>query len=134
MEGEKEIWLYSWNGEYFASDEYESKEEAIQGAKKELKRTGEFKKIVYVGKRKEAFIPCVDAENILDYVQDRIDDEFGEFGESWSSHIKDEHKEILDNRLNEVFENWINEFGHKPYWSIVIDIEDIEISKRSYIK
>lgn len=30
MEEEKEIWLYSWNGEYFESDEYESKEEAIQ--------------------------------------------------------------------------------------------------------
>ncbi|HFL3653769.1 TPA: hypothetical protein ACG3P3_001493 [Clostridioides difficile] len=134
MEGKKESWLYSWNGEYFASDEYESKEQTIQGAKEELERTGEFKKIVYVGKKKEADILCVDAENILDYVQDRIDDEFGEFGESWSSYIKDEHKEILDNRLNEVFENWINEFGYKPYWSIVIDIEEIEISKRSYIK
>lgn len=131
MEEGKEIWLYSWNGEYFASDEYESKEETIQGAKEELKRTGEFKKIVYVGKRKEASIPTIDAEKILDYVQDRIDDEFGV---SWSSYIKDEHEEILDNRLNEVFENWINEFGYKPFWSIVTDIEEIEISKRSYIK
>lgn len=41
---QKDIWLYSWDDEYFASDEYESKEEAIEAAKKELKMTGEFQK------------------------------------------------------------------------------------------
>ncbi len=51
---QKDIWLYSWDDEYFASDEYESKEEAIEAAKKELKMTGEFQKIVYVGKKRRS--------------------------------------------------------------------------------
>lgn len=122
MQNKKDVWLYSKDREYFDSDEYESKEAAIKGAVKDG-----ITKIVYVGKREEAYIPCVDAENILDYVQDRIDDEFGEFGESWSSYIKDEDEKTLDDRLNEVFENWINEFGYKPYWYMVVDVEEIEI-------
>ena len=83
---QKDIWLYSWDDEYFASDEYESKEEAIEAAKKELKMTGEFQKIVYVGKKEEVDIPEIDAEEILERVQDRIDDEYGECGEGWK-HI-----------------------------------------------
>ncbi|MCC0641764.1 MULTISPECIES: hypothetical protein [unclassified Clostridioides] len=122
MKNKKDVWLYSKDREYFDSDEYESKEAAIKGAVKDG-----ITKIVYVGKREEAYIPCVNAENILDYVQDRIDDEFGEFGESWSSYVKDEDEKTLDDRLNEVFENWINEFGYKPYWYMVVDVEEIEI-------
>ncbi|EGT4600684.1 hypothetical protein DFW26_14650 [Clostridioides difficile] len=122
MQNKKDVWLYSKDRGYFDSDEYESKEAAIKGAVKDG-----ITKIVYVGKKEEAYIPCVDAENILDYVQDRIDDEFGEFGESWSSYIKDEDEKTLDDRLNEVFENWINEFGYKPYWYMVVDVEEIEI-------
>ncbi|EQG35320.1 TPA: hypothetical protein MJC92_000236 [Clostridioides difficile] len=126
---DKDIWLYSWDDECFGSNEYESREEAIQGAKEELKRFGEVKRWVYIGKKEEAYIPCLDAENILDYVQDRINDEFGEFGESWSSYIKDEDEKILDDRLNEVFENWINEFGYKPDWCMVVDVEEVELNE-----
>ncbi|MFN1910100.1 hypothetical protein ACK2FV_11125 [Clostridioides difficile] len=49
----KDVWLYSWDDEYFASDEYESKEEAIQGAKEELRRFGEVSRLVYVGQKKK---------------------------------------------------------------------------------
>ncbi|EQE34966.1 hypothetical protein QC5_0856 [Clostridioides difficile CD34] len=50
---QKDIWLYSWDDEYFASDEYESKEEAIEAAKKELKMTGEFQKKFMLEKKKK---------------------------------------------------------------------------------
>ncbi|MBY2443994.1 hypothetical protein KWX03_08945 [Clostridioides difficile] len=129
MEFKKDVWLYSWDDECFSSDEYESKEKAIEVAKEELRKLGEFKRWVYIGKKEEAYIPCLDAENILDYVQDRINDEFGEFGESWSSYIKDEDEKILDDRLNEVFEKWIEEFGYKPHWFVVRDTEEIELNE-----
>ncbi|MGS5517698.1 hypothetical protein AB8L61_17055 [Clostridioides difficile] len=124
MQNKKDVWLYSKDREYFDSDEYESKEAAIKGAVKDG-----ITKIVYVGKREEAYIPCVDAENILDYVQDRIDDEFGEFGESWSSYVKDEDEKILDDRLNEVFSKWVDEFGYKPDWYMVVDVEEIKLNE-----
>ncbi|MCC0662620.1 hypothetical protein [Clostridioides sp. ZZV15-6597] len=89
---QKDIWLYSWDDEFFGSDEYKSREDAIQGAKEELKMTGEF-------------------------------------GESWSSYIKDEDEKILDDRLNEVFEKWIEEFGYKPHWFVVRDTEEIELNE-----
>ncbi|HBE9815969.1 TPA: hypothetical protein OLY61_000585 [Clostridioides difficile] len=134
----KDVWLYSWDGECFGSDEYESKEEAIEAAKEELlnfREFGEwvydkeFGKLVYVGKREDVSLPGIDAGNILDYIQDRIDDEFGEFGESWSSYIKDEDEKILNDRLNEVFENWINEFGYKPHWFKLTDKEEIKLNE-----
>lgn len=126
---QKDIWLYSWDDERFSSDEYESKEEAAQGAKEELEKFGEFKNCVYVGKREDVSVPEIDADTILDYVQDRIDDEFGEFGEDWSSNMKDEDIKILDDRLNEVFSKWIEEFGYKPTWFVVTDTEEIELNE-----
>ncbi|EMJ4747748.1 TPA: hypothetical protein KRP17_002576 [Clostridioides difficile] len=125
----KDVWLYSWDDEYFASDEYESKEEAIEAAKEELKRFGEFSRLVYVGKKEEVNIPNIDAEKALERVQDRIDDEFGGYGEDWFENIRVEDILILENRISEVFKKWIDEFGYKPYWFVVTDTEEIELNE-----
>ncbi|MCZ1090830.1 hypothetical protein O0889_01025 [Clostridioides difficile] len=129
MQNKKDVWLYSWDGEYFASDEYESKEEAILGAKEEIKRFGETERLVYVGKKEEVNIPDIDAEDALERVQDRIDDEFGGFGEDWFENIRVEDILILENRISEVFKKWIDEFGYKPYWFSVRDTKEIELNE-----
>ncbi|MCC0653654.1 hypothetical protein [Clostridioides sp. ES-S-0001-03] len=126
---DKDVWLYSWDDEYFASDEYESKEEAIEAAKEELKRFGEFGRLVYVGKKEEVNIPNIDAEKVLERVQDRIDDEFGWYGEDWFENIHVEDILILENRISEVFKKWIDEFGYKPYWFVVTDTKEIELNE-----
>ncbi|HGM3774727.1 TPA: hypothetical protein ACKOHV_003039 [Clostridioides difficile] len=129
MQSEKDVWLYSWDGEYFASDEYESKEEAILGAKEEIKRLGETERLVYVGKKEEVNIPDIDAEDALERVQDRIDDEFGGFEEVWFENIRVEDIAILEDKISEVFKKWIDEFRYKPYWFSVRDIEEIELNE-----
>ncbi|NJA29174.1 hypothetical protein GSQ33_04450 [Clostridioides difficile] len=129
MKNKKDVWLYSWDDEYFASDEYESKEEAIQAAKEELKRFGEVSRLVYVGKKEEVNMPNIDAEKALERVQDRIDDEFGGYGEDWFENIHVEDILILENRISEVFKKWIDEFGYKPYWFVVRDTEEIELNE-----
>ncbi|MCE4722121.1 hypothetical protein LVU47_07970 [Clostridioides difficile] len=126
---DKDVWLYSWDDEYFASDEYESKEEAIEAAKEELKRFGEFGRLVYVGKKEEVNIPNIDAEKALERVQDRIDDEFGGYGEDWFENIHVKDILILENRISEVFKKWIDEFGYKPYWFVVTDTKEIELNE-----
>ncbi|HBF0595642.1 TPA: hypothetical protein KNN84_003690 [Clostridioides difficile] len=126
---DKDVWLYSWDDEYFASDEYESREEAIQGAKEELRRFGEVSRLVYVGQKEEVDIPDVDVENALERVQDRIDDEFGGFGEDWFENIRAEDIVILENRINKVFKKWIDEFGYKPHWFVVTDTKEIELKE-----
>ncbi|HGM3470997.1 TPA: hypothetical protein ACKORP_003982 [Clostridioides difficile] len=123
---QKDIWLYSWDDEYFASDEYESKEEAINGAKEELKRFKEVKQCVYIGKKEDVNIH---AEDALERVQDRIDDEFGGFGEDWFENIRAEDILTLENRISKVFKKWIDEFGYKPYWFVVRDTEEIELNE-----
>nr|SUY82531.1 Uncharacterised protein [Clostridioides difficile] len=60
---QKDVWLYSWDDEYFASDEYESKEEAIEAAKEELRRLGEVSRLVYVGQKEEVNIPNLNVED-----------------------------------------------------------------------
>ncbi|HBF6108726.1 TPA: hypothetical protein KQF10_002336 [Clostridioides difficile] len=126
---QKDIWLYSWDDEYFASDEYESKEEAINGAKEELKRFKEVKQCVYIGKKEDVNIPNIDAEDALERVQDRIDDEFGGYGEDWFENIRVEDILILENMISEVFKKWIDEFGYEPCWFVVRDTEEIELNE-----
>lgn len=129
MQENKEIWLYSWDDEYFESDEYESKGKAVEAAKEELKRIEDFEEIVYIGKREDVRLPGIDVEDALERVQELIDDEFGECGEGWITRIKDKYIEILDSRLNEVFFKWIGEFEYKPTWFKITDVEEIKLSK-----
>ncbi|EJA6785252.1 hypothetical protein MWV98_001246 [Clostridioides difficile] len=123
----KDVWLYSWDDECFRSDEYESKEEAVEAAKEELKRLGEIKRWVYIRKKEEADIPDIDAKDALECIQNRIDDEYGEYGEDWFENIRAEDILILESRISEVFKKWIDDFKYKPYWFAVRDIEEIEL-------
>ncbi|HBG4432926.1 TPA: hypothetical protein KQD81_003532 [Clostridioides difficile] len=126
---QKDVWLYSWDSKYLSSDEYESKEEAIQVAKEELKEFGNFGESIYVGKKEEVSIPNIDIEEALERIQKKIDDEVGECGEDWFENICVEDMIILSNRVNEVFEKWIDEFGYKPYWFKLTDKEEIELNE-----
>ncbi|EMM2322697.1 hypothetical protein SI856_003825 [Clostridioides difficile] len=126
---QKDIWLYSWDDEYFASDEYESKEEAVEAAKEELKEFGNFAESIYVVKREDVSLPGLDTEDVLERVQELINNKFDEYGEDWITRIEDEDRKILDDRLNEVFKKWIDEFGYKPYWFVVTDTEEIELNE-----
>lgn len=69
---QKDVWLYSWDNKYLSSDEYESKEEAIQVAKEELKEFGNFGESIYVGKKEEVSIPNIDIEEALECIQKRL--------------------------------------------------------------
>ncbi|HBF2562748.1 hypothetical protein [Clostridioides difficile] len=138
MQSKKDVWLYSWDDECFSDDEYESREEAIEAAKEELLKfrefgegiyDKEFGELVYVGKREDVSLPGIDVEDTLERVQELIDDEFEDYSEDWITRIKDEDRKILDDRLNKVFENWINEFGYKPTWFKVVDVEKIKLNE-----
>ncbi|WP_236880708.1 hypothetical protein [Clostridioides difficile] len=126
---QKDVWLYSWDDECFGYDEYESKEEAVEAAREELKNLGEIKRWVYIGRKEEADIPDIDASDALECIQNRIDDEYGECGEDWLENIHAEDILILENRINEVFKKWIDDFEYKPYWFAVRDIEEIELNE-----
>lgn len=124
MKEKKDVWMYGWDDECFSSNEYESKEEAIEAAKNE-----NYGKYVYVGKKEEiGGIPNLDVENILWNIQEEIDDEYGEAGDGWIFNIKKEHKDILNNSVNEVLSKWVDEFGYKPKWSIISDTEEIKLN------
>ncbi|MCE4883739.1 hypothetical protein LW316_09395 [Clostridioides difficile] len=126
---DKDVWLYGWDIECFKNDGYKIKEEAIEAAKEELRTFGEFKRWVYVGRRKDVVVPNINAEEALERVQERIDDEIGECGEDWFRGICVEDIMILGDRISEVFKKWIEEFGYKPKWFTVVDVEKIELSE-----
>ncbi|NJI81967.1 hypothetical protein GSQ54_16200 [Clostridioides difficile] len=70
---------------------------------------------------------------IYKYIVNEHRDEANEldrdYGEDWITRIEDEDRKILDDKLNEVFENWINEFGYKPTWFKVVDVEKIKLNE-----
>ncbi|MCW0603642.1 hypothetical protein OKR38_19100 [Clostridioides difficile] len=129
MQNKKDVWLYGWNNKYLSSDEYESKDEAIQAVKEELKEFGNFAESIYVGRKEKVNIPNIDVEEALEHIQEKIDDEVGECGEDWFENIRVEDILILENRISEVFKKWIDEFGYKPYWFVVRDTEEIELNE-----
>ena len=120
MEFKKDVWLYSKDGEYFDSHEYESKEAAIKAARNEG-----FESCFYVGKKEDASIPTIHTNHVLEDIQEDIYDECGESGENWVQGMKDEDIKKLDNKLNNIFFKWINESGYNPNWYKIVDVEKI---------
>ncbi|HFL3696540.1 TPA: hypothetical protein ACG3QY_001650 [Clostridioides difficile] len=95
MRFKKEIWLYSEDGEYFNSDEYESKEAAIKMARKKG-----IKGCFYVGKKEDASIP------IIHYTRPVLQD-------------------TKENIARNVFFKWIDDSGHDSNWYKIVDIDKI---------
>ncbi|HFL3653912.1 TPA: hypothetical protein ACG3P3_001636 [Clostridioides difficile] len=98
MEFKKDVWLYSKDGEYFDSHEYESKEAAIKAARNEG-----LESCFYVGKKEDASIPTIHTNHVLEDIQ------------------------TLDNKLNNTFFKYIDESGHSTNWYKIVNVEKINL-------
>ncbi|MDM9944037.1 hypothetical protein [Clostridioides difficile] len=119
MEFKKEVWLYSKDGKYFDSNEYESKEMAIKAARNEG-----FENCFYVGKKEDASIPTINTNYVLKDVQEDIYDKSEENEEKGK---KNEDIKILENKLNNTFFKYIDESGNSTDWYKIVDIEKINL-------
>lgn len=116
-------WMYQlgnsdiWNGE-----EYETKEEAL----KEGIKAREGNELLRIGQQESVGASGIDIDLLIENVAENTIDEFSEVGEGYLDDVTTEHREELEEKLNEVFFEWVNKYGYNPNFYRVVNIEEIE--------
>lgn len=122
----KEIWLYNdnENSNWAFSEEYRSKEEAIEAAKKDKELETN---TIFVGKKVAPRVAGINIDSILEEIV--INSTFGlEDGvaDDFLNDISREHYEELEEKLNDIFFDWLKKYDYEPKWFEVENIEKIE--------
>lgn len=109
-----------WNTDY---EGYKTKEEAIKDGLRMVNEGTEEGSSFGVGR----IVPCrmsgIDTERVIEYAQDRLYDEVGEYGETYLEDVTEEQEKELEEALNNVFYEW-----HKKHnlFSTCYTVEDEE--------
>lgn len=109
-----------WRGEI-----YNSREEAIEEGRKDAIYYG--KKNFKIGIIEEVPNFGVDAEGVIEDIQNDMYGEMGEVAENYLDDVTKEHLSELEDQLNEVFYKWQEKYNYKPTFFKVISEEIIEI-------
>lgn len=126
----KDKWIYSENEELYweLSDEFDSKEDAIESAKEDEEIEGES---IFVGKKVPGRVCGVDIdyilENVLLHSTDGLEDGIGE---DFLMNVEKEHIDELEDKFNEIFFEWIKKYNYEPDWFEVIDVESVDLSNK----
>ena len=109
-----------WRGEIC-----DSREEAIEEGRKDAIYYG--KKNFKIGIIEEVPNFGVDAEGVIEDIQNDMYGEMGEVAEDYLDDVTKEHLSELEDQLNEVFYKWQEKYNYKPTFYKVISEEIIEI-------
>ncbi len=116
-------YCYSLNGESFYG-EYETKEGAVEQGKEEALEEGQNE--IFIGICEE-YIPSISAWQVIDSIQEDAYDKLGEFSQGYLDDVSNEHREELQDKLNQVLSKWIEEHNYIPdFWSVK-NVEKITI-------
>ena len=119
---------YTWtqNKNYWTNDVFNSIEECIEDAK-----TQNYSGYIFIG-RVHYFEPKIDAINLLFELQEEACWEYGNVAENWE--FSRETVEILSERLNKCFKNWLEETNQEPDFYEVCDIELTHTEAKEEVK
>jgi hypothetical protein len=112
-----------WNtGEFF-----ESRELAIKAGTEFAKEEG--LESFEIGK-KEEYEPCgIDVDSIFEAICCDAQDSVGEVSENYLCYVSEDHRDELEEKLNEVLFEWMDKHKYRPeFWSIT-ECEIIEVEK-----
>lgn len=121
----KEIWIYSERKDLYweYSEEFNTIDEAIKCAKAD----DEIEDYVFVGKKTPARICDIDVDSLLENIAENTTDGFDEYADGFLENVTKEHFDELEEKLNNVFLEWVNKYNYNPTWFEVIDIKEIEL-------
>jgi len=113
-----------WNT---CSEEFGSREEAIQFGMEEAKEWGVEQ--FHVGTKEEDLNGLVyfDAEDILENIQERAYDEVGEVADDYVDDVTWEQLAELQDTLKDVLKEWFTKHQHYPTFYAVHNVETIEV-------
>lgn len=96
-------------------------DECISEAKREKVDRGISEDYVFIGEIEE-YKPKVDIEYLIDNVMEQAYEECGECAKGWLDGLRKEDTRKLDERLNEVFTNWLKETNNTPHFGNFIEV------------
>ena len=118
-------WVYSMDEEVFSnSDYFDTKEEAIEAGEEYAKDCGYSQ--YYVGQCKE-FIPRVDAEDLIERMQEQAYEEVGEVTEDWLEDATSEAINELAEELHMLFQKWMKKYSLEPSFYRVEAIDSYSV-------
>lgn len=121
-------WMYNLSGnEIWNGEEFDTKEEAVKEAKKEIEEEGLDNISFEIGQIAQAFVSGVDVDYILENVAENTTNEVGEVGEDYLEDVTKEDRDELEEKLNEVLFKWIKEHNYEPSFFKIENIEKIEV-------
>lgn len=118
---------YSWSFDGDAelwSNSADSVEDCIFQANTENGYDGYEHETVYIGEN-APFVPTVDAESVLDQMQEDAGEFAGEIGNEWYAYSYEKMDEIaeLNDALTKVVHDWMRKYGYYPYFFRVDNIK-----------
>lgn len=122
-------YCYSFDDDYYISGTFDSKEEAIEEAKKEFKKynwENDYpEKIIYLA---EAFLYEDNfdslADNLIEDMQEKALDD-NEYAGNYME-LSEEHREIFEKRLEKMIKDFQKEFGYEPNFYEIERIGKVE--------
>lgn len=82
---------------------------------------------VRIGKLQQVYTHGDFAETILERISESVYEQAGEVAEDYLSDIPRNKVDILDDRLNEVVQKWMDDFGYHPSFQAVIDVVEYDL-------
>ena len=124
----KEKWICGWSEDNWDGyDEFDTKEEAIGWGRDEY-QTYDVEGF-FVGVKKPYIMSSniIDAETVLERINDSIYDDIGEYAEDYLMDIEKEQKDKLGRALNKVFHLWIKKYNLEPTFFEVFKVEGVDL-------
>lgn len=116
-------WVYSNDEEWWASDQYPTKQEAIEAGLEE------YPDGCYVGSCYDIEFTCDDmdfSEYVIEKLGECVDDEVGDGSQYWYEKITWDDEKLLENYLAKAIMKWIKNCQLQPNQYVVNDIEWVE--------
>lgn len=129
-------WAYSFNGETYG-DVYDTREEAIRDAVKDIE---EYKKeidTVYIGIAK-IFEARVSEADIIEQLKEDAWDGYGEYSEEYLEDLTDEERSDLQELLQEAYKKWESKYPwykpgfYKVVFTEVFAVDDLIKERNAY--
>ena len=122
---EKWTWARKENQDLWMNGQYDSKEEAIDQARNEVKAEGG--NVIFVGKCEPVIPTPPFANNIIEQMGDRLCDEFPlDIVEDYILSITTKETNLLQEKLDNIWNDWLAITDKYPDMYKVIEIEEVE--------
>ena len=141
MKVKTDKWCISRDGETFWEIEAVTREQAIDEGLYQLRRalagndtdcfdpSGMPKEgaCFYIGIKAD-YAPCIDEVTVIEQLQMDAYEECGEVGEGYLERIAPLEQELLKQKLQSAFDEWIKETGNEPWFYVVQEVEEIKVA------